>query len=169
MKSVLSILLLVITMSTYAQTQYEVSGEGDHKILKGIINRDLLAKDSAFKWYQQNQTGYSPAAPVIAGVKSKANQVQYIVFGGTWCGDTRYILPKFFHLLDAAGVNQESVTLIGVDHSKKTIGHLTEALNITNVPTIIVLKDGKEAGRVVEYGKTGQWDKELSDIISGVK
>jgi hypothetical protein len=36
-----------------------------------------------------------------------------------------------------------------------------------NVPTIIVLKDGKEIGRVVEYGKTGMFDKELGEIISG--
>jgi len=35
------------------------------------------------------------------------------------------------------------------------------------VPTIIVLKDGKEIGRVVEYGKTGMFDKELGEIISG--
>lgn len=28
------------------------------------------------------------------------------------------------------------------------------------------MKDGKEIGRVVEYGKTGVWDKELGDIIT---
>ena len=48
---------------------------------------------------------------------------------------------------------QDRVTLIGVDREKKTLSHLSEALNVTNVPTIIVLKNGKEMGRVVEYGK----------------
>jgi hypothetical protein len=38
-------------------------------------------------------------------------------------------------------------------------------MNITNVPTIIVMKNGKEVGRVIEYGTIGKWDKELSDIV----
>jgi hypothetical protein len=29
-----------------------------------------------------------------------------------------------------------------------------------------VLKDGKEVGRVLEYGKNGQWEKEIGDIVS---
>lgn len=167
MKSILSILLVVITMNGFAQTQYEVSGTGGRKILKGIINRDLLAKDTAFKWYQKQQEGYTPGTEIVSGIKSKAGEVQYLVFGGTWCGDTRFLLPKFFSLLDAAGVTDEHVTLVGVDYSKKAIGNLSETFNIQRVPTFIVLKDGKEIGRVVEYGTSGQWDKELNDIVSG--
>jgi hypothetical protein len=37
--------------------------------------------------------------------------------------------------------------------------------NIKNVPTIIALKEGKEVGRVVEYGKTGKWDAEVAEIV----
>ncbi|MBK7291849.1 MAG: thioredoxin family protein [Chitinophagaceae bacterium] len=52
-----------------------------------------------------------------------------------------------------------------MDRAKKTLSHLTEALNITNVPTIIVMKNGKEIGRVVEYGKYGLFDMELGEIL----
>jgi hypothetical protein len=35
------------------------------------------------------------------------------------------------------------------------------------VPTVIVMKEGKELGRVVEYGKYGMVEKELTEIVSG--
>ncbi|MEI9808442.1 MAG: hypothetical protein WDO16_11570 [Bacteroidota bacterium] len=41
-------------------------------------------------------------------------------------------------------------------------------MNITNVPTIIVMKKGKEVGRVIEYGKEGVFDKELAEIINSI-
>jgi thiol-disulfide isomerase/thioredoxin len=87
---------------------------------------------------------------------------------GTWCDDSRFIVPKFYSLLDAAGFPQDKVSLIGVDRSKKTLSHLAEALNIENVPTIIVMNNGKEIGRVVEYGKYGAFDKELGEIIASI-
>jgi hypothetical protein len=31
---------------------------------------------------------------------------------------------------------------------------------------VILMKNGKETGRVVEYGKTGKWDKELAGILN---
>ena len=64
-----------------------------------------------------------------------------LAFGGTWCHDTQFILPKFYRLADAAGLTPDHITLIGVDHNKKTVQHLSEAFNIINVPTFIVLKN----------------------------
>jgi len=36
-------------------------------------------------------------------------------------------------------------------------------------PQPITLKDGKEIGRVVEYGKYGEIDKELGEIVSSIQ
>ena len=168
MKTPLTAVLLMIVIASSAQTQYEVTNDGE-KILKGIITRDLIAKDTSFKWYAQNLAGYKPNESATNALKSKSDQLQLIVFGGTWCSDTKYILPKLFALTDAATFSQDRITLIGVDRGKKTISHLSEALGVVNVPTIIVMKEGKEIGRVVEYGKTGVWDKELGEIISSMK
>ena len=169
MKIIILAASLLITIFSFAQTQYEVSNDGQDKILKGIITRDLLANDTSFKWYGQNLAGYKPNEAAMNALKQKSGELQLIVFGGTWCVDTKYILPKLFALTDAASFSQDRVTLIGVDRNKKTLSHLSEALGVINVPTIIVMKEGKEVGRVVEYGKTGVWDKELGEIITAGK
>ena len=64
-----------------------------------------------------------------------------------------------------SGVEDTVISFFGVNRAKKTLASFTDAFNITNVPTIIVMKNGKEIGRVVEYGKTGNWDKELAGIL----
>jgi len=75
------------------------------------------------------------------------------------------IVPQFFKLQEMSGVPDSLITFFGVNRKKKSLEGIAEAFGITNVPTIIVMKNGKEIGRVVEYGKKGQWDKELAEII----
>lgn len=165
MKFIPLLLACAISMQAFTQQSYEITGEGQQKILKGIITRDLIAKDADFPWFQQNQNGYTPPAAAVTALKAASSNIQFLVFGGTWCDDTRYVLPRFYSLLDAAGVNDTHVTLVGVDRNKKTFSNLTDALGVKNVPTIIALKDGKELGRVVEYGKSGSFDKDLGEIL----
>ena len=160
----LSVFVLAV-FSGFTQTQYEVLKDHDgSKILKGIISRDILSVDSSFKWYTQNWKSYpADKDPAITFGKHK-DSVQLVIFLGTWCEDSHVIIPKLFPFLDAAGFSDNHITLIGVDRNKKTISHLTDAFNVINVPTIIVMKEGKELGRVVEYGKYGMVEKELAEI-----
>jgi len=156
--------VIVIHVSVFAQSQYEVLKDNDGgKILKGIISRDLLTKDTSFKWYAQNLKAYTGGTDAAIFGKHK-DSIQLVIFLGTWCEDSQVIIPKLFPFFDAAGFSNDRVTLIGVDRNKKSISHITDAFNVINVPTIIVMKDGKELGRVVEYGKYGAVEKELAEI-----
>ena len=152
--------------SIFAQAPEVTRDTNGEKILKGFLAKKDLAADTAFAWFAQNQKGYSPYTSTLQSLKINKDSVSFLVFGGTWCHDTQFILPKFFSLSEAAGISQDQITLLGVDRSKKTIQHLSETFNIVNVPTIIVLKEGKEIGRVVEYGRSGMFDKDLGEIIS---
>jgi thiol-disulfide isomerase/thioredoxin len=91
-----------------------------------------------------------------------------LIFGGTWCPDTQNLLPQFYQLADAAGYADSSITLIGVDNAKTTFDNLNKTFHLIDVPTFIVMKDGKEVGRVVEYGESGEAMKELGKIVSGL-
>ncbi len=166
-KIIAAILFLFILNSSFAQSQYEiVPDKAGKKVLKGIITQELLTGDTSFKWYSENLSGYTPNADAVTALKKNVDSVEIIAFLGTWCVDSHFVIPRFYSLLDASGFSKNKVTLIGVDRDKKTLSHLAEALNLINVPTIIVMKNGKEMGRVVEYGKYGMFDKELAEIIN---
>ncbi|MDB5202015.1 MAG: thioredoxin family protein [Ferruginibacter sp.] len=167
-KFILFFAISTAALAATAQTPYTSSKDPNHAdvtILKGIISKYILQNDPSFKWYAANQVAYQADTATINALGKTKDNIQYVVFGGTWCEDTQFILPKFFKLQETAGVPDKNVSFFAVDRSKQTLGNVASAFKITNVPTIIVMKDGKEIGRVVEYGKTGKWDKELADLL----
>ena len=153
----------------YSQAQYEILKDEKHPkehILRGIINKYVVQNDTSYKWYISSANSYKPDTATISAFERAKTKVQFVIFGGTWCEDTQFVLPKFFKLQEMSGVADNMISFFGVNRAKKSLASITEAFNIINVPTIIIMKDGKELGRVVEYGKTGKWDKELADILN---
>ena len=137
------------------------------KVVKGFLSKQDLLTDTAFAWFPEGQKSFTPKADDVKGFAAGRDAVNIVVFGGTWCEDTHMVLPQFFATADAAGFSPNRITLIGVDRSKKTLYNLSETFGITNVPTFIVMKNGKEIGRVLEYGTSGYPNHELAEIIAG--
>ena len=166
----LAMLSIVVTNGLFAQAQYEASQDlpkhPDVKIVRGLINKYQIQNDTAFKWFGPNQGGYKPDTATLNAFERAKGKYQIVVFGGTWCEDTQFILPKFFKLQEQSGFSDEAITMFGVNRAKTSLGNIAKAFNIINVPTFIVMKDGKEIGRVVEYGKTGKWDKEIAALLN---
>ena len=161
----------VLSVNAFSQAQYEILKDENHPeqhILRGIINKYVVQNDSTYRWYNSSAASYKPDTATLSAFERAKTKVQFVVFGGTWCEDTQFILPKFFKLQEMSGVADNAISFFGVNRAKKSLASITEAFNIKNVPTIIVMKDGKEAGRVVEYGTTGKWDKELADILNNL-
>ncbi|MGA7161507.1 MAG: thioredoxin family protein [Bacteroidota bacterium] len=125
------------------------------KILIGRISPSLLDSDSSFQWYRQNYASFTPDSASIVFLSSAARNIHFIVFGGTWCGDTKRDLPKFFKTMSLAHIPEANIELYGVDRLKKSSDGLAEKYHLTNVPTFIVLTDGKEIGRIVEEPTVG--------------
>lgn len=152
-------------IGTKAQTPYTVTDEGSTRILNGLISPYILLNDASFTWYKSSSEQASASSPLITALSNAPSDITFLVFGGTWCEDTQNILPKFFTYQKKAGFPDSKITLVGVDRAKKSISNVATVFGITNVPTVIVLKNGKEVGRVIEYGKTGSWDKEISELL----
>jgi thiol-disulfide isomerase/thioredoxin len=168
-KIVLIVGLFIISIGAFAQAQYEVTPDPNHpqvKIFRGIVNKYLIENEPTFTWMRSAKVGYKPDTATVNAFERNKSKVQFVVFGGTWCEDTQNILPKFFALQEKSGVPDNVISFFGVNRDKKSLASIAEAFNVKNVPTIIIMKDGVEKGRVVEYGKTGNWDKELAQILN---
>lgn len=172
------LIFFVVTASTFIQVvqaqtrhQYVVladSSEDNAKMLKGIIDKNDLTGDTSFnKWYAESQRIYPrPDTAAVNAFRNNKDKIYFLFFGGTWCEDTHFILPKFYKIQEVSGFPENRITVFAVDRKKNGTGNIAHAMNITRTPTIVVMKDGKELGRLVEYGKTGHWDTELADIIN---
>lgn len=167
MKKLFFAFSLLFSSMAFAQHQFETLVERpNEKSLKGIISRQVLLADTSFKWYAEGLKGFTVRTDAREALEKNKDSIRLLVFIGTWCEDSHFIIPKLYATADAAGFPDKNISLIGVDRNKTTLGNLTETLNVKNVPTIIVLKNGVETGRIVEYGKYGMFDKELAEIVS---
>lgn len=149
-----------------SKNKYIVIPDTEEKVLKGYIDKSVLESDTAFKWFRENMKYGTADASAVEAFKTHANAFNIIVFGGTWCHDTQAMLPVFYRLIEKSGYPESKIQLIAVDRSKIAPDDLQTSYNVTNVPTFIIIKDGKEIGRVVEYGKNGKIDKELGEIVT---
>jgi thiol-disulfide isomerase/thioredoxin len=164
-------LFLIFSFSISAQVQYEVSKDPQNglKTLKGILSIDVLKNDSAFAWMRNDLSWYKPNAGAITNLNSVKDTVQLLVVVGTWCEDSHIVFPQLLKLCKEASFDFNRITIIGVDRKKTTLGSLCEALGVTKAPTIVVMKAGKEIGRVEEFGSSGMYDKDLSDVLLKAK
>ena len=170
MLRILFILLIEVAIIAISPAQSPYSFPDDPKnpgsmMLYGEVSKYLLINDSSFSWYAQNQKGYRPQSQILSAVENAKDSVEFLVFAGTWCDDSQFILPRFFRLLELSGFPYSRVRFFAVDRNKKSPDGNAGKYNIERVPTIIVLKSGMETGRIVEYGLTGNWDQELGAML----
>ena len=173
MKKFLPALFLTVIFycNTNAQVQYEVGKDAKtgSKVLKGTLSIDVLNNDTSFHWMNSDISWYKPNAEVLNNLTAVKDSVYIMALIGTWCEDSHYIFPQLLKMLNQAGYNMNNLTIIGIDRPKVSITSLSQALGLKKTPTIIVFKNGKELGRVEEYGKYGIVDKELAEIFAKAK
>jgi len=172
MKSTFFICLLLIFTTTIQAQPFntEVHPEGGSPLLLGKINQDGLSENTYGVWFQKNKTAYTLKPEVIETLKEELSNYTITLYMGTWCGDSKREVPRFYKLLEAANFPMERLTAVAVsrdsDTYKQSPGGEHEGVNIHRVPTFIVYKDGKEVNRIVE-SPVVSLEEDLSAIIQG--
>lgn len=88
------------------------------------------------------------------------------VYLGTWCTDSRREVPRLWRALEIAGENHFVVRYVGMDRQRHTPAGLPAGLELDFVPTIVVTRNGRELGRIVESAPRGI-ETELFALLSG--
>lgn len=156
--------LLPIGKGIAQNTEITMDTKGK-QIWVGNIAISALAANPDFEWFGENKKNYTPDPKSVEILSNHKEDVYLLIFGGTWCDDTHQILPHYIAWIEAAAFPESHITIIGVDRQKVSVGNLSKTMNITNVPTAIIFKDGKEIGRVLEFGETGDPIAEVAKII----
>jgi len=135
--------------AAFAQGGYEkvTDRETGSPMYRGDVTFDDL---SHFEWLGSGYGSYQPGSEAIAFLKQQLPAFQMLVFLGTWCEDSHILVPQLQKILSAASYPLAQAHLIAVDRAKTSPGGLEQQYHITNVPTIILLRDGVEQGRIVE-------------------
>ena len=81
---------------------------------------------------------------------SDLEDISIVIMFGTWCHDSKREVPRMLRILDSAGIRPEQISLIGVDANKKEPKGREKIYNLKNTPTLVLLKNGKEVGRIIE-------------------
>lgn len=138
----------------------------DSVMLLGKANRKGFQMDAFKDWFNTGYEDYKVDTETAEKLKPLLKDVDITVFMGTWCEDSQRETPHFYKILDAANFDESKLTLITVSEEKTTPLGYEEGKNITNVPTIIFLKNDKELGRIVEY-PIESLEKDMFAILSG--
>ncbi|MCA0444668.1 MAG: thioredoxin family protein [Bacteroidetes bacterium] len=115
-------------------------------------------------WKQWIDTGYEINPGDLDILKMDLRPYSIKIYAGVWCGDSKEQVPRFFHILDEAGYPKEDIEYILLNRDRAAWKALAGADSIKKVPTFILMKDGKETGRITETPKV-KLETDLVEII----
>lgn len=122
----------------------------DKEVLVGCCTPEALQDNEFGLHYQTEYGAYEVNMEVIPSIKDKYQNTRLTIIMGTWCHDSQIQVPRFFKVMDQAGISHRSVEVICVDGEKKVEDMDFSELNIELVPTFIFYKGRKEIGRIIE-------------------
>ena len=82
-------------------------------------------------------------------------------FWAPWCGPCKIIEPTLNEIADSQ--TDFMVAKVNVDHNQQ----LAQKFKVRNIPTMLILKDGKEAGRIVGVKTKRTIMKEVDAVMAG--
>ena len=152
MKQFLLILIMSLSIPILHAQDYvrEMDKKSNKVILRGKMNFADIQKETVCKWFVLGVNAYKPNEEIVERIKPIIGHYRLVIFGGTWCSDTQLLLPQLYKILKAVGFDMNAIEMYGVNRAKESLNLEHKFYNIINVPTIIVMHQYREVGRIIE-------------------
>ena len=163
-------LVVLILIGCQAPVNQETISLEEESILVGRIDWAGLTQNPYAEWFVPGYKTYEVDSVILLELTSSVEDVEIILFMGTWCEDSQVQVPQFYKILDKIHFNLEQLEVIGLERQEDGLlmspQHEEVGLDIGFVPTIIFTRNGKELGRITEYPQQSL-EKDMVMFIQG--
>lgn len=162
--------LFICTLGTFAQIPDKVMDEKSQTlILVGPTDPKFLTEGEFGISYATEYINYIPDTSTIFKICKMLSvsdaELKVVVVLGSWCGDSKEQVPRFYKINDLLVPKFNEIEVIGVDRLKKAGSLDISELKIEKVPTFIFYRNNVEIGRIVETPQNSI-EKDILQIIS---
>lgn len=164
-KKISFLLLLACLICVEVSSQNKEDRNGN---LVGMLAKTDFTSGKFKSWFMPEYEEYTPNQKVIKKIQKNLNGITIKVFMGTWCHDSHREIPRFYKVMEAAGVDFKNIEIVGLTRGKKTPDNLQKGYNIKHTPSFIFYKDQKEIARYVEQPRESM-EKDFLKILKGKK
>jgi thiol-disulfide isomerase/thioredoxin len=131
------------------------------EMLTGELTTEMMLKLPVFADSYQD---YQLDEEKITDLSELTQETEIITLVGTWCPDCYREVPRLIKIL--ASLNSPHITTryIGLDKDKRDKQGLGAKFEFSRIPTIIIMQNNQEVGRIVERPDTSL-EQALLDIL----
>ncbi len=129
-------------------------------VLLGEVTREDIV--GSLDGWGAEYHGYRSESGATEALKAGMEGVEFVCVLGTWCDDSRQVVPRLWRIMDELSIPESKITMYAVGSSRFTRDmpippavfdwsiDTKKWYDVKAVATIIVMREGKEIGRIVE-------------------
>jgi len=160
MKNIFLVLLTLTFFTSFGQAKKDRTGN-----LIGYVQKSDFLKGQYKGWFEHHYKSYQPDKAIVSEIKKNLKDISVLCFMGTWCGDSKREVPRFYKIMEMAEFDfKKNFQVIALNYSKKTPDNLQAEKSIIRIPTFIFYKEEEEIGRYVEYARQSM-EKDILNIL----
>lgn len=133
-------------------------------VVAGPVSWDEWTRLAAWHSYESAPGAFDILKAKLAAKTLNSDDYILMIFAGSWCEDSETQVPILMDMFKNTGIDSNRIYFYGVDRNKLEGSGTAAKYKIAKVPTLIILKSGKEIGRIEELPKVS-WEDDIRNIV----